>query len=537
MAENTNRYIEIDTDTTIGYNFLKGRFYITNKDTTTYREDVDDILLVADAIDIIDDLELYCEVGQTVKDLVTSFKTSTEELRELYYTWEDTGAYIKTIQLNDFKKYPLTIDCEKGKLYIMNSSIVYDLTLNESPSQVIIPHLQNFYRNTLGLEVTLADMTTLYSTLTSYYKPTCYNQINTRPTPTTPLTYNNTFILSNYDGESPAVYNCQGNPLNKVSNTPQFLGEVLKTDTTTNTITTLTELTNVHEGTTIMLSGTNVTISETDYTADGTYQVTGRTGTTIQVAEPIPVSYTFEYPTLYYTQVLAVTNMSRTDNSITFVGASILTVGDRVLILSGTSNNGYYTIAGFNTENSNIAYVEEIIPYDWSGNVDAYKETFVGNISQIQDKIITLTDTPQVVLSNSQTVSIYINGSRIQKTVQTVSENKITTTSNVGVTYTASTVMPKLHEATPSPEVKINVTYVEDYLASKLPVGEFIVDTFEQAQAYLQKFLPEKFTPDDTIGENMYQLVAETYQLDTESSINTMSLLGLYSEIYSDKAE
>ena len=135
MAEVNKRYIDVDADTRVGFNYIKQKFYVTNKEYTTYRTSIAEIQEVLHALEITD---ITDEELQNLKDY-------TEDLYKVTYTLQDTGAYIHTLQFNDFADYPLTLDCEKKKLYIMNSTIIYDLTLNESPRNVRIPRILSFY--------------------------------------------------------------------------------------------------------------------------------------------------------------------------------------------------------------------------------------------------------------------------------------------------------------------------------------------------------------------------------------------------------
>ena len=183
------RYIDIDTDTRVGFNYIKNQYYVTNKGYTTYRNSDTE----AEIQEVLHALDITSVTDEELLEL----KDDMEELYKVSYTLQDTGAYIHTLQFNDFKRYPLTLDCEKKKLYIMNSTIIYDLTLNESPKNVRIPRILSFYKNTLGLLMTTHDMSYFYSLLLSYYYPTCYNQVMYN-TNTKKYFYNNKFLLSNY---------------------------------------------------------------------------------------------------------------------------------------------------------------------------------------------------------------------------------------------------------------------------------------------------------------------------------------------------
>ena len=90
---NNKRYIDIDEDTRVGYNFIQSKFYVTNKETTTYRSTVADIQKVLRALNI----------RNITDEQLTLLRSDMEVLTDIYYTLEDNGAYVHTIQFNDFK--------------------------------------------------------------------------------------------------------------------------------------------------------------------------------------------------------------------------------------------------------------------------------------------------------------------------------------------------------------------------------------------------------------------------------------------------
>ena len=143
------RTITIDTDTSISYIFPDKVFQINNKDTSTTRTTAEN---AKNVLDIVAPDNTY-----TPQDLIDTLVTPMETVNKLSYTWSTAGEYIQTIQFNDYSKYPLALDLNTNKLYIMNSSIIYDLTLNEAPIQRI-GYIQAFYSNTLGLLITENDL-------------------------------------------------------------------------------------------------------------------------------------------------------------------------------------------------------------------------------------------------------------------------------------------------------------------------------------------------------------------------------------------
>lgn len=524
-----NRYIDIDGDTRVGYNYIKGKYYVTNKDTTTYRSTVYHIQKVLHALDItdIDDLTLK------------GFKESIEELTKISYTWSDTGAYIHTLQFNDFKKYPLTIDCEKSRLYIMNSTVVYDLTLNESNKNVRVPHLCAFYKDTLGLYISPTDMLYFCNLLISYYNPTCYNQIVSREDTSTPLKYNGIIILSNYNNTSIATYNCTGNPLGKIN--PITVGYISTIDNTAGTITTTSNISSLQNGDKILLQGTSTEAEETTYTDDGEYTVKSVSNNVIQIAETIPVNYVFPY--LVANLIVATANIVSMDANTGDITLSALppnlVVGDKVHVENAVINttyetiscNGTYTIQNINSTDKIIQVVEPI-PTNFAGaGATLYKETPLGEVLRILSNVITLnTEVTQTELTGA-TITVHNENTHMGKyVISAVSGNQITVNSIED--YTPD--FPKVQKPTPSEEIEINVTYVSDEYKEEFPEGTFILDNFDQLQSYVGT-LETLEIPSDTIHDNMYSNVPKTMSISTQAGIDTMTLQGLYSEVYTDK--
>ena len=149
------RYIQIDDDTRVGYSYVKEKFYVTNKGYTTYRDTIEQIQAVLTSMDItgIPDMEI-----QALTD-------SLETLHNVYYTWNDEGSYIKSLQFNDFSENVLVLNCEKKKIYVTNSNIVYDLEINESIKNVRVPYLCSYYKSKLGIDIPQEDMLYFYNLL------------------------------------------------------------------------------------------------------------------------------------------------------------------------------------------------------------------------------------------------------------------------------------------------------------------------------------------------------------------------------------
>lgn len=561
------RYIDIDGDTRVGYNYLKQQFYVTNKSYTTYRDTVDLIEVVLATLGITE--ETYPEVIENLSALQSTY----EELYKVYYTLQDTGAYIHTIQFNDHEENPLTIDCEKGKLYIMNTSIIYDLTVNESARNVRVPRILSYYKDTLGLVIDTTDMYYFYSLLVSYYYPTCYNQIGLNQD-TNKYFYNNKFLLSNYSGTSPAVYNCTYNPN---SNAPQtMLTHVIATDSTNNTITTSTPIAeeSLLGYNKVRVAGTQEFIEGTEYTADGTYTIDNIEDTTITVTDTIPFTYTFPYKECYVVDSsYTISSMNATDYTITLSATPTnLKVGDVIIVTGATvttpyetiSCNGSYTISQVGVissegvEDKNTIVVEEPIPTNFTGTgATLIKEVFISNISTIKDNTITLTDTTELNLTNANLYIHTIENEETTMTPYTVDTNTSTTITVTGTIedYNYEDTCPVLYlpipDKTQDTEVLIDVTSVSDNAKDIFPTGEFLTDTYEQCIAYINTLagLPPSATDQryiTTIKDNLYKKVPEeiTLQKDIKDytktgqyiscSLDTMYLKGLYSHVYNE---
>ena len=549
MAEANKRYIDIDVNTRVGFNYIKQKFYVTNKEYTTYRTSIAEIQEVLHALEITD---ITDEELQNLKDY-------TEDLYKVTYTLQDTGAYIHTLQFNDFKEYPLTLDCEKQKLYIMNSTIIYDLTLNESPRNVRIPRILSFYKNTLGLLISSEDMRYFYSLLLSYYYPTCYNQISYNEI-TDKYFYNNKFLLSNYSNTSNATYICTYNPNNNAAFTD--IGYVVGTNTTNNTIILDKNISeeDLQGYNKIIIEGTTTTIDGNEYSADGEYTVEAIGNNILQVAETIPFAYEFPYKECYVLSAqYTITEMNRTNRTITLhEQPDNILVGD-VILVSGASVesnfetiscNGTYTVESIQNK---VITVEEEIPTDFDGEAILIKEVFISNISKIYNKKLTLTETTDLDLTGATILihTIADGETTIENyPVSAFTTSTITVTGDVAA-YNYINTCPKLYLPIPSPaenaEVLIDVTSVSENAEEVFPMGEFMVGSFEQCQSYIGT-LAGLVVPSTTIKDNLYNEIPSSIELeaipdlttaregDTIScSIESMEFKGLYSKIYTEE--
>lgn len=530
---NNKRYIDIDEDTRLGYNFIQGKFYVTNKETTTYRSTVKDIQKVLHALDI----------NTFTDEEITLLKSDMEVLTDIYYTWEDTGAYIHTIQFNEFKDHPLTLDALKSKFYIMNSNVIFDLHTDESPKVVRIPRLCSYYKDILGIVIPQETMLALYEYMLSFYYPTCYNQIIKRKNPKEPLYYNNVFLLSNYSDTSKAVYSCTSNPHENYN--PEDIGQIISINPDNNYITLLDpipeetiEKYHIREGSSVIVNGASTLINNVLYTNNGTYTILRMQDNLLQVEGTIPISYTFPF---YTCSLLAssytITEMSRNNNTITTLEPpNNILIGDTIYVTGANieteyetiSCDGSYTVADIR---EGVIVVSEPIPTNFSGEgAEVSKEIFISEIKGIQDNVISLLKNTEITLNHGYII-VYNNS--IKQRYEVIDQDIEAGTITVENIEDYIPDIPTLQYPVPSEEILINVTSVKPEYEDEFPTGEFMVDNFEQVQQYTST-LENLVVPSDTIGTSMRGTVPTEIKIRIVNRIVTLKFQGLYSELYTD---
>ena len=518
------REINIDLDTLIGYDFPNSTFYITNKETTTKRRTRQEAKNV---------LDIVAPSNTVTLDDLENLQTQLETLTNLYYTWEDKGAYIKTIQFNTWEKYPLTLDAEKQKLYIMNSDIIYDLNTNEGPNQRLL-YIQSFYANKLGLHLEITDLETLYNLLLSYYNPKPYNVFQTREIDSStgeylPLRYSNTIILPNFSNKSPATYTLTCNPTNLY--TPTEVAKILsmkgKIITLTNSVPS-----SVEKGMYIKTGNTGI---------DDIYTVVETSGSEITVDKDFQTEYICETPTLYLrANRTLISSMSMANSTIT-LSASVpndILVGDKIMVQGITINNTYNTITldgeyTVQAKDGSVITVAEEIKTDYTYSSGTQGEIFrpvvlgvVNSVTTTSPYKITLAQAPTYTVSNGTFLAIkYPDGSMLYGTATAVSGNTITV--NFTLTNFPTGILQK---EVPHPEVLVEIETTTN--ADVLPTGSFIVDSTAQCTSYLG-LLANLETPTATIYNNTCMYVSGSYPI-TVTGTDHMVLKGLYSEVYHD---
>lgn len=525
------REIIIDSDTRVYYIYEEKKYYIENKDTTTYRYTSANTKAV---------LDIVAPSNTVTIDDLDSLATTNETLTNLYYTWSDDGSYLATIQLNDFKKYPLTLNPQKAKLYIMNTDLIYDLATNEGITQRL-QYIQNFYYSKLGLYITIEDLTILYNLLVSYYNPTPYNVIAVQEDKTTQPRYNNLIKLSNYSNTSPATYTLTTNPNNSYTDTT--IGYILSLQ---NRVITLTNTvpSSIHVGDTLTITNAITYVDGYPYSANGTYTITAIQDNTITVDENFPTPYIYTPPTLNLVAYKSlIEEVSRENLTITVNSNSLLNsflIGDAIHVHGTTITTEYetltvdgtYTIADIQ---GHVITVEEqpATNYTYTTGTQPYlyKQIHVADISTINNKTITLSSTPQITLTNSDpVVIIYPLGEQTITTITAVSANTITVADTL-TNFTANYGL--LNTPTPSPNVLCHVSNTTK--EQILPNTDFILDSNAQATSYLH-LLTTLTLPTEACYNKVNQYVENTYTITTTSTgVSTMSFKGLYSEVYTEE--
>lgn len=547
------RRITIDTDTSVSYIFKDAIYEIQNKGTTTQRTNVNDAFNV---------LKVVAPTTTVTKNDLISLANTYELLTSLSYTLNSTGSYIHTIQFNDYKEYPLTLDAEKGKMYIMNSNVMFDLTLNVSNTDRVLS-ISDFYYRTLGLQLfTLNGNTRDYSNvaflhdlLLSYFTPTTDNNtVNTlveEDTENNSLKYTNKIYSSNYSKQLPLTYTLTLNPNNTYTPSTTQQAHILQLQENIITLTTTTPDW-VHVGDMLNLSNVNTTVNGTTYTADGNYTVTGIEDNTITVSENFPTPYLYQPPTLNLVAYKSfIEAISREDNTITVdnqTDLSSLLIGD-IITVTGTiidtglerlTVDGNYTISAIH---GHTITVEEqpITNYSYSTGTQPYlyKSMFIGNVASIvkgtTTSTITLESNPLIeTLTNSE---IYLrrqdNTIQYLTTTAPITSNTIEVTPNIDTWESNIGILAKRE---PSTEVLITIT---DSSNTKMPNTSFIVDTHEQATQYIS--LLETLPTPAEICYNISNTYVPKYYKDkagTEVVIDGIKLecIGLYDNIYTGEA-
>lgn len=536
------RHIIVNDNIVVGYNYIKQQFYITNKSTTIYSTEAEDIYKTLTGVFKITDVTL---------EQIQACKVTYEVIEDIYYTWQDNGAYIHSLQFNDFTDYPLIIDCENAKLYIKNSNVVFNLTLQEL-AKTRVQYLVNFYKETLGLAISIESMTAIYNLLLSYYKPTCYNQIAINEATNT-LYYNNIFILSNYNKSSNIVYNGKRNPNNTLVEVLPKLAYIESTDTNTSTINLVEPLGegyNIGVGSAIVVQGTGMEIADTSYNADGTYHVASisEDRKQIVVQETLPISYEFQYITcsLVYSsaEILA---MLRDNNSIIVQGeAQNLLVGDTVQVKGAnvvteceviTSLNTSYTIQGIESKADTykldvINTTSNTLEFSQDSNLQLLKtgDTLTGQLSYDEVVQTQATNTYTYTIANTTSESSvytleFTEATNMEKLI-TGNTLEITTANSTQIQCTISTI----DIATK----KVTVTGIEASIFDNIQEGDTATTTLTETSTSIVPHINQSFTVIVTEVDLVNNTVTTSSTLPNNAT-GTMQYSKLYTTITTEE--
>ena len=532
-----SRIIPIDSNTYIGYNYLIKKYFINNRNSLTYRENSTEAKKVLDIV--APDNVVSIEYLNTLAE-------DYEVLTSLSYTLSDTGSYISTIQINDYEEYPIELKPETNKLIIRNTNIVFDLTLNEARN-TRIAIMQAYYKEHLGLNITIQELTLMYNLIISTYNPNVHNLIF--DISTTPIYYSNSFACSNYSGRGKLTYECDANPYEEFSFTT--VGNIINVNSSTNTITLSSTIpSSLTVNSVIQIKNATTVLDTYTYSADGIYtiQSINTTNNTIQTKEPVQGSYTYIYPQAYLiTSEAYISNIDRDTSTVTLstLVPDTIQVGD-IIYISGTQQevdgetvtcDGSYIVGSI--EDSTIM-LQTQPPTNYTYSSGTYpsltKRLYTGEVQSIASTsetdvyTVTLTNTPEQTLSANTHIVITYNNTETFYEVNSISNNTITCTYLSGTLTSYSINYPLIQKQTPNTEILISITSSSD--ETIMPLGEFMVDNFTQCKEYIG-LLEGSIIPPDSVYAN---LGAEVGKDDIEiAGLPDLEFKGIYSQVYTSQ--
>lgn len=601
---NTVHDVEEENTITIGYNYKEKKYYITNKEYTTERTYAEDVLETIRAIALnithISSPLLSISIDHDVEDtellsyirrLSTTYETFIPNVTPIYYTWSDTGSYIASIQFSTYFEDSLILNAEKSKLYIYNSNVMFDLTLNEN-DDIRADYIREYYYNTVGIDLPFNFVGCLYNTLLSYYNPFKYNNsnrtisnwngipadkpfpyvvINAESTETEnieDIMYSNMYALANFTTQAPLEYMCAENP-NNTTVTYELLNNIASLE---GSIITLTNSPSeeLHEGMTISLSHASTDIDGSTYSSDGNYTITeiNTENNTITVDDTFPYNYTYNPPILCirgYEQNIASTNRSTSEITLTNSVNNSYQVGDTIVISGTTSDadsygltttaDGTYTISSVGVEadgtvNPNVLIVEETLPINVDEKGIIYKDVKAGNIEKVDvtNLKITMENLSPTLQNNTKCVIINVEGDRRNRTNITVEnvnhEDKIvnfTIDTGFSITQDIEYTYAELNKPIYSEETQIEI--LNSTNEEKLPTGLFLVDTRQEVVNYIrlmteaQQAVPTSESSSRTVPtfNNLNNKVTDNtiYFIYNDTDI-IMEFKGIYSKVYKE---
>lgn len=601
---------------TLTYSYKEKKYYIENKGYITERINAEDVFNTIQAItsNITEDTitsnitHIYSPLLNIDEDTNTlplsyieALSTTYEHLTEdnmipLYFTWSDNGSYIASIQISTYYEDSIILNAEKGKLYIYNTDIIFDLTLNESDN-IRIGYIRDYFYNTVGVDLPYIFFGCIYNTLLSYYNPFKYNNIgktitspsyyhgipSTKPYPyniidtntidtedTSSIMYSNIYSLPDFTTNNPIAYTCAENPNNTVID-KTHLNYIASLE---GNIITLTNTVNsaIQVGSVLQLSDTTTVIDGSTYTSDGTYTITGidTDNNTLTIDTNFPYNYTYNPPILAirgYQQNIASLNRGTREITLTNTVYNAYQIGDIIQIhgsyITGDygeviSADGSYTISsvGVNAtgENApNVIIVEEDIPISTGSIGFIYKDIKAGNIKEVNTtecKVLLQESSIYNLNSYENYAIIYVDEDLRVCIQRDTDENKTSTNSTLyyiqtaeltkDITYTYGSINQPVY----SQETQVNIENSINTII--MPTGLFMVDNRVEVENYI-KLLSEanteivKAIPNTEIYSYLYKPV-ETKEIyfyyPTEDALHPevnkriLNFKGVYSKMY-----
>ena len=528
-----SRAIIVDSDTSIGYNYLIKKYFITNKNITTYRESATESKRV---------LDIVAPNNSITVEQLTILAEDFETLKSLSYTLSDTGSNITTIQINDYTEYPIELNVENKKLYIRNTNLVFDLTLNEARSSRVAI-LQAYYKEHLGLNISSQELLLIYNLLISTYTPSVYNLI--LDTSTTPIYYSNSFACSNFNNKGKLTYQCDFNPYGEFIQ--ETIANIVNVNSSLNSITLSASIPSILKVGDKVIVKNATTVQDTySYSADGEYTIKSiDTNTnTLYTNEPVQGSYTYNYPLAsLVTTSTEIAEISRDTSTITLESTVPynIQVGD-IIYVTGTQQeiegesvtcDGEYIVGSI--ENNTIV-VQTPPPTNYTRSTGEYpilsKRLTLGNIESISSSTepntynITFIEEPLQPLSvNAQFVIVY-NNTETFYSIEEFNNNTIKGLYLSGTLTSYNVQYPILQIPVSKPNFLISITTSTN--EAIMPVGEFMVDNFTQCQEYIG-LLAGSIIPPNSVYTKLGQEIGESISIE---GLPEITFLGIYSQVY-----
>jgi hypothetical protein len=546
-----------EEDTYIGYDFIKKRYYIGNKGTETYRS------TSVKAKQVLDVVAPFNEISvETIQGL----ENNTEVLTDLYYTLSDEGDCVKTIQLNDYVEHPIVLDLPRRKMYIMNSELVFDLTLNEGRAYRS-GYIASYFKEYIGFgeeeqiqegvniitnDIFEKKIEGIYDFLMQYYEPTVYNQVSLESIQSAKngdgaLKYSNVFGLTNYNGKGVAEYICTLNPNSDY--TPVTINGISVMQANSGLVALANPIgDSIKVGDEVLISGSQVEDMGVTYSNDGRYTVASvdlnPDMNSITLTTPLKIDYVYPYYELYLVNgAVGIASISHTNSTITLNSAcpSIIEEGIKIWIFGTTqtidhetiSVDGEYLVTNISSDRLTLT-VAERPKYDFtysSGSVFIYKESFlsgiesvVNNVAHLMDTITPLTTGTSVKVKQGDTL---INWNHI---LVDSTSTSVTLNSDTYINWLPS--LPALQKDHDVDVIEINVTETSD--TSDFPVGVFNVDNFVECVDYIST-MPYIKVPTEVNKNSIGQPLPATKHITYEEYLDMdMKSLGVYSMVYDD---